>query len=76
MKLSCAYSIADLARSPVPDIVKRAYNGLDLEYGKEYLVPSMFDPRLLTTIPAEVAIAAVKTGVARHFITDWQSYKY
>ena len=71
MKLSCAYSIADLARSQVPDIVKRAYNGIDLEFGKEYLVPSMFDPRLLTTIPAEVAVAATKSGVARTFITDW-----
>jgi len=60
----------------VPDIVKRAYNGVDLEFGKEYLVPSMFDPRLLTTIPVEVGIAAMRTGVARNFIEDWTSYKY
>jgi malate dehydrogenase (oxaloacetate-decarboxylating)(NADP+) len=47
MKMACAISIALLAREPVPDVVKRAYNGLELEFGREYIVPSIFDPRLL-----------------------------
>ena len=55
MKLSCANALANLARTPVPDTVKRAFNGQEVEFGREYLIPSIFDPRLLTTIPLEVA---------------------
>ena len=63
--MECATALADLARTPVPEIVKRAYNGIEIEFGREYLVPSIFDPRLLTTIPIAVAKAAMKSGVAR-----------
>lgn len=76
MKLACAINLATLARRPVPAVVKHAYDGVDVEYGREYLVPSIFDPRLLTEIPMEVAISATRTGVARNFISDWTSYKY
>ena len=60
----------------MPDQVKQAHFGADIEFGKEYIVPSLFDQRLLTTVPIDVAIAASTSGVARHFITDWTSYKY
>ena len=60
----------------MPDQVKQAHFGVDVEFGREYIVPSLFDPRLLTTVPIDVAIAGITSGVARHFITDWTSYKY
>lgn len=75
MKMKCALSIAMLARKPVPDVVKRAYNGVEIEFGREYIVPSIFDPRLLTSIPIDVAKAAMDSGVARNPIEDWEAYK-
>ena len=62
MQMACAVSLANLAQTEVPDIVKRAYNGIDLDFGREYLVPSIFDPRLLTHVPIDVAKAAMKSG--------------
>ena len=76
MKMACAVAISELARLPVPDIVKRAYNGLDLEFGREYIVPSIFDPRLLTTIPIQVAKAAINSGIAYSPITNWNEYEF
>jgi malate dehydrogenase (oxaloacetate-decarboxylating)(NADP+) len=76
MKMACAIAISQLARLPVPDIVKRAYMGLDLEFGREYIVPSIFDPRLLTTIPIAVAKAAINSGVAHLPITNWTEYEH
>jgi malate dehydrogenase (oxaloacetate-decarboxylating)(NADP+) len=76
MKLACALALADLARTEVPDAVKRAYNGIEIEFGREYLVPSIFDPRLLTTIPIAVAKAAMESGAARIMIDDWDEYKF
>lgn len=76
MKLACALSIANLARKKVPDSVKLAHFGVDIEFGREYILPSLFDHRLLTTVPIDVAISAITSGVARNFITDWTSYKY
>lgn len=76
MKMACANSLAELARKPVHDAVKRAFHGVDVEFGREYIIPSIFDPRLLTTIPIEVAMSAMRTGVARNFITDWAAYKF
>lgn len=55
MKMACAKALSDLARTKVPDVVKRAYGGCEIEFGREYLVPSIFDPRLLTTVPIAVA---------------------
>jgi len=76
MKMDTAIALAELARSGVPDVVKRAYNGIEIEFGREYIVPSIFDPRLLTTIPIAVAKAAMKSGAAKVEITDWDEYKY
>jgi len=76
MKMACALALADMARKPVPDVVKRAYNGMDIEFGREYIVPSIFDPNLLSTIPTAVAKASMASGVARLEITDWEEYNF
>jgi malate dehydrogenase (oxaloacetate-decarboxylating)(NADP+) len=75
MKLAAAQALAELAREEVPDEVSAAYSGRKMEFGPEYIIPTPFDPRLMTTVPVAVAKAAVKTGVARKPITDWNAYK-
>ena len=65
MKVAAAKAIALLARENVPDEVVSAYGGDRPRYGKEYIIPSTFDPRLISVIPTAVAKAAVETGVAR-----------
>lgn len=75
MKMACARALAELAREPVTNDVKRAYGGLDVEFGREYLVPSIFDNRLLSHIPQAVAKAAMASGVATRGIECWEQYK-
>ena len=75
MKVAAANAIAKLAREEVPDEVIAAYGGERPRYGKEYIIPSTFDPRLISVIPAAVAEAAMKTGVARKKIEDIEKYK-
>ncbi len=75
MKIAAAKAIATLAREEVPDEVVNAYGGERPHYGKEYIIPSTFDPRLISRIPAAVAEAAMKTGVARKKISDIETYK-
>ena len=75
MKVAAAKAIALLARENVPDEVVSAYGGDRPRYGKEYIIPSTFDPRLISVIPAAVADAAMKSGVARKNITDLEIYK-
>ena len=75
MKIAAAKSIAALAREEVPDEVVNAYGGERPRYGKEYIIPSTFDPRLISRIPAAVAEAAMKSGAARRKISDIESYK-
>ena len=75
MKIAAAKAIATLAREEVPDEVVNAYGGERPRYGKEYIIPSTFDPRLISRIPAAVAEAAMKSGVARKKISDIESYK-
>ncbi len=75
MKMAAVYAIAELAKEPVPDMVKKAYNKENMSYGKEYVVPTPLDPRLIERVPAAIAKAAMKTGVARKQITDWEAYK-
>jgi len=75
MKIAAAKAIATLAREEVPDEVVNAYGGERPHYGKEYIIPSTFDPRLISRIPAAVAEAAIKSGVARKKITDIEIYK-
>ena len=65
MKVAAAKAIALLAREDVPDEVVSAYGGDRPKYGKEYIIPSTFDPRLISVIPVAVAKAAIKSGVAR-----------
>jgi len=75
MKVAAANAIAKLARESVPDEVVAAMGGDRPRYGKEYIIPSTFDPRLISVIPVAVAKAAIKTGVARKKIEDFELYK-
>ncbi len=75
MKIAAAKAIAALAREEVPDEVVNAYGGERPHYGKEYIIPSTFDPRLISRIPAAVAQAAMESGVARKKILDIETYK-
>ncbi len=75
MKLAAAKSIALLAREDVPDEVVSAYGGERPKFGKEYIIPSTFDPRLVSVIPSAVAEAAMKTGVARKKISNIDEYR-
>ena len=75
MKIAAANAIASLARETVPDEVAAAMGGDRPKYGKEYIIPSTFDPRLISVIPVAVAKAAIKSGVARKEIKDFDIYK-
>ena len=75
MKVAAANAIAALARETVPDEVAAAMGGERPKYGKEYIIPSTFDPRLISVIPVAVAKAAIKSGVARKKIKDFDIYK-
>ena len=75
MKVAAANAIALLARENVPDEVVSAYGGDRPRYGKDYIIPSTFDPRLISVIPAAVAQAAMKSGVARKNIADLEFIK-
>ena len=75
MKVAAAYAIAELAREYVPDEVVAAMGGERPIYGKEYIIPSTFDPRLISVIPVAVAKAAIKSGVARKKIENFETYK-
>ncbi len=73
MKIACARALADLARQDVPDEVAMAY-GRKLSFGRDYIIPTPFDPRLIYTIPPAVAKAGMDTGVARRPIIDMEGY--
>ena len=75
MKVAAANAIAKLAREDVPDEVVAAMGGDRPHYGKDYIIPSTFDPRLISIIPAAVAKAAIKTGVARKKIENFDLYQ-
>ena len=75
MKVAAAHAIAELARENVPDEVVAAMGGERPIYGKEYIIPSTFDPRLISVIPVAVAKAAIKSGVARKKIENFEIYK-
>jgi malate dehydrogenase (oxaloacetate-decarboxylating)(NADP+) len=75
MKVAAAEALAKLAREDVPDEVDRAYSGRRLRYGPEYVVPVPFDPRLISTVSAAVAQAAMDSGVARARIPDMAEYR-
>ena len=76
MKIAAAEAIAALAREDVPDEVATAYRGARPVYGPEYIIPSPFDPRLISKVSAAVAEAAMKSGVAKRQIKDLTAYQY
>lgn len=75
MKIACARALAQLAREDVPDEVAAAYRGRKLKFGPDYIIPTPFDPRLISYIPPFVAQAAMDTGVARKPIEDMDAYR-
>ena len=75
MKVAAANAIAKLAREDVPDEVVAAMGGDRPKYGRDYIIPSTFDPRLISVIPVAVAKAAMDSGVARKPIKDFEAYK-
>jgi malate dehydrogenase (oxaloacetate-decarboxylating)(NADP+) len=75
MKVAAAHAIAKLAREDVPDEVVAAMGGERPHYGRDYIIPSTFDPRLISIIPAAVARAAMETGVARKKIENFDVYQ-
>ncbi len=75
MKIAAARALADLAREDVPDEVAAAYSGRKLKYGRDYIIPVPFDPRLIVAVPPAVAKAAMQSGVARRQIDDLEVYK-
>lgn len=74
MKIAAAEALAQLAEEDVPEEVASAYQGETLEFGKNYIIPTPFDPRLITTIPVAVAQAAMDSGVAKRPIKDMAAY--
>ncbi len=74
MKIACAEALAELARENVPDEVALAY-GRKLTFGRDYIIPAPFDPRLIHRIPPAVALAGMNTGVARRPIIDMDGYR-
>ncbi|MGB9852644.1 MAG: NADP-dependent malic enzyme [Candidatus Kapaibacteriota bacterium] len=75
MKKAAAYALAQLAKEEVPEIVKRAYGVKELKFGREYIIPKPFDPRVLTWVAPAVAKAAMDSGVARKPIENFEEYK-
>ena len=74
MKIACVEAIADLAMAEVSDVVASAYSGASLQFGREYLIPKPFDPRLILKIAPKVAKAAMDSGVATRPIEDFREY--
>jgi malate dehydrogenase (oxaloacetate-decarboxylating)(NADP+) len=75
MKIAAAHALADLAKEPVPEEVNIAYNVKNLTFGREYIIPKPFDPRLITHVSSAVAKAAMDSGVAQKPIEDWAAYQ-
>ena len=75
MKIAAAQALAELAREDVPDEVAAAYRGARPRFGRDYIIPVPFDPRLISVIPPAVAKAAMESGVARRPIVDMDAYR-
>jgi malate dehydrogenase (oxaloacetate-decarboxylating)(NADP+) len=74
MKMAAVKALAELAKTPVPDIVNMAYNEKNITFSPTYIIPKPLDPRLLAAVAPAVAKAAMESGVAKHSITDWDAY--
>ncbi len=75
MKMAAVKALAELTREPVPEQVNIAYGETRLTFGRDYIIPKPFDPRLISEIPPAIAKAAMESGVARQPIEDWERYK-
>ncbi|GEL11037.1 allosteric NADP-dependent malic enzyme [Flavobacterium glycines] len=75
MKMAAVTALAELAKESVPEQVNIAYGETRLAFGRDYIIPKPFDPRLIYSIPPAVAKAAMDSGVARIAIEDWDNYK-
>ncbi len=75
MKMAATKALAKLAREKVPEMVIQAYGGEDFSFGKEYIIPKPFDPRVLWYVAPAVARAAIETGVAKITEVDWDKYE-
>ena len=75
MKLAAVKAIAELAKEPVPEMVKLAYNVKNIGFGREYFIPKPFDNRLLTKVSIAVAKAAMESGISRKPIADFEKYE-
>jgi len=75
MKIAAAEALAELAREPVPEEVAAAYGGRANSFGRDYIIPAPFDPRLMETVSSAVAEAAVQSGVAQRPIANLESYR-
>lgn len=75
MKMAAAKALAELAKEPVPEVVRRAYGGKEFTFGRNYIVPKPFDPRVIEYEAVAVAKAACEEQVALHPITDWEDYR-
>ena len=75
MKIAAVHALANLAREKVPEIVINAYGGTEFSFGREYIIPKPFDPRVLWYVAPAVAKAAIECGVARVKIENWDSYE-
>ncbi len=75
MKMAAVKALANLAKEKVPEVVISAYGGKDFSFGREYIIPKPFDPRVLWNVAPAVAKAAIDSGVARVKIEDWKAYE-
>ncbi|MBV7269752.1 NADP-dependent malic enzyme [Winogradskyella luteola] len=75
MKMAAVKALSQLAKEPVPEQVNLAYNETRLTFGRDYIIPKPFDPRLIAEVPPAVAKAAMESGVAKEPIEDWDRYK-
>ncbi|WBX73828.1 NADP-dependent malic enzyme [Tenacibaculum pacificus] len=75
MKMAAVHALADLAKKSVPEQVNIVYDEVSLSFGREYIIPKPFDPRLIYEIPPAIAKAAMSSGVAQEPITDWDAYR-
>lgn len=75
MKMAAVKALADLTREAVPEQVNIAYGETRLTFGRDYIIPKPFDPRLISSIPPAVAKAAMESGVAKMPIEDWDKYR-
>ena len=75
MKKAAVLALAELAKEPVPEQVNVAYSETKLSFGKDYIIPKPFAPRLIAVVPPAVAKAAIQTGIAKKTISNWEAYE-